>query len=598
MTLPSWITASGSLGSVSESSVFTYSLSYSGTLPITAAIISGTLPVGLSMDDLGNITGTVGFQTTLINSFTVRLTNTDGIADRTFSITVSNTVPTWTDAQNFGNYPVGALFDFSFFVNDPSGDPIVFEKIAGELPPGLFLNPIGRLYGIIDSPNTYTYNFTIQATTQNGLYILDRAFTIHVLPSSSTQPVWLTPAGIIADILANIAFSQAVIAEMPTGGAITYVATGLPPGVTIDTATGIISGTITTFSPEIISFSVVASFGSHSSSRIFSFNANNDVVYALSWITSAGSIGSIKEGYKSLLSVKAQSSSPWIRYVLSSGSLPLGLSIDINTGEIQGLVQQQSVINETFDFTVEAYNDNLQIYRNFSIELLNNYLPGATRAYLTLYGADKLNYVDLFTSQSIIINDIFQDGNPTFGVENVPKILLCENLNYQTADQIAALLSGVRRTYLNLGKVEVGQAVINNQVVYDVLYRRIFDDSAGALQQYVDPITLQTIKPGSLTNIRNRLIAVGFSGNDETLPLWMASEQIIGDPSSIPGWMPVIEFIYMNPGTGNAMAQQINSSDVQLKKLFMNRVRIDRLICEPAADTYFTPFNILFDNMF
>ena len=255
--------------------------------------------------------------------------------------------------------------------------------------------------------------------------------------------------------------------------------------------------------------------------------------------------------------------------------------------------------NTVFNFQVQAYNDTTSIIGNFSLILDVNYAPGATRVYATLYGKDRLLYIDLFTSQDILIGSIFRMGDPDFGYPvNKPRILLCENLDNPSNIEIADILEGTRRTYLNLGKVEFAQAVVNNVVVYEVLYRRIIDDSAGALLQYIDPITETVINPGSLSNIRTKLITLGFSGGEENLPLWMTSEQTIGDSSSVLGWTSALEFAYVVPGAAQAIANKINSDDVSLQKLFMNRVRVDRLICEPAADTTFEPFNILYDNIY
>ena len=78
----------------------------------------------------------------------------------------------------------------------------------------------------------------------------------------------------------------------------------------------------------------------------------------------------------------------------------------------------------------------------------------------------------------------------------------------------------------------------------------------------------------------------------------MTSEQPIGDSTTIPGYVPALEFAYVVPGAGAGIAESVNASDVQLKKVFQSRVRTDRIIIEPTADTSFEPQYILFDSKF
>lgn len=599
MVAPTFNTPAGSIGTVNEGFPFSFAISFSGSPNIILAIIAGSLPAGLSIDNLGNISGTASLEpATQTYNFTIRLTNGFGFADRTFSILVNNHAPTWTDPNNLGTYPPESSFDYSFFVNNPGGATQFFEKISGTLPPGIFLNDFGHLYGIIEEVvSTTVFTFTVRAILDT-VNIIDRTFTITVDPTASAAPVWLTPSGLLGEINQGNFGSFQVIAEDPSGGSVTYSAVGLPANLSINPATGLISGILASNISQVYTFSVVATSGLANSSRLFILNANKTVLYPINWITPEGSIGQIKEGDKSLLGVQAASTSPWIRYEIVTGSLPVGLTMDINTGNIWGLAQEQETVDTTFNFQVKAYNENTTIFGNFSLVLVNAYVPGATRVYASLFGNSKLIFIDLFTTQEIMIGNDFRDGDPQFGLIDKPKILIAENIDHPSADTVASTLAGVRRTYLNFGKVLVGQAVIGNEVVYEVLYRKIYDDFSGALEEYIAPVTGIDTKPGSLKNIRTRLLALGSSGGNDNLPLWMQSPQTIGDNSTIPGWTPCLEFAYIKPGLGQGIANKINANDVQLKKLYNNRIRIDRFIMEPAADNTFSPQYILFDNQY
>lgn len=603
MTAPYWNTPFGQIATTIEGASFVFNLSYNGSLPINIELISGELPPGLTLNTLtGSISGLVDYVETPVEYlFTIRLTNSDGFVDGGFSILVNNTAPVWNNPSNLGSYSPKFYTEINFSVTDLGGTPQIFEKIAGELPPGIELNMFGKLFGIAETVTVATtYNFTLRTLLDNTY--TDKAFSITIDPAVISAPIWLTPAGSLGNINAGDSFYRLLLAESPQNLPITYTVSSLPANLTLNPSTGEITGILVSLFSTIYTFTVTASSGPGSNTaRIFTLNANTTTTYSLSWVTPAGNIGSIREGDKSILAIVANTTGPWVRYRLTAGSLPVGLELDPVTGEIWGTPTEQVSINTDFAFTVEAYDDTSIISRNFSLTLQNYYTTNATRIYATLYGQPKLMFNDLFNTPEIVSDAVYRPSDENFGFNRIPKILIVENLDAPTADDIFNLLDGVRRTYITFGKVIVGKAVIGNEVIYEVLYRRFFDESAGAAESkvFTVPTPSVTIRPGSITNIRNELLtAFGSSGGTDNLPLWMRSEQIIGNPATIPGYVPCLEFAYVKAGMGQAIADKINASDVQLQKVFQNRVRIDRIIMEPAAGVGFTPQNILFENKF
>lgn len=120
-------------------------------------------------------------------------------------------------------------------------EPWFFEVISGALPPGLALDQMGgtsQVAHITGTPTTAgTYAFKIRVTPVYGDYS-EMDYTITVLS--------VTP-GTLPDGDTTTAYSQTIAT---TGGSGTYqytVDTGsLPPGLTLDSSTGLISGTPTT----------------------------------------------------------------------------------------------------------------------------------------------------------------------------------------------------------------------------------------------------------------------------------------------------------------------------------------------------------------
>lgn len=118
--------------------------------------------------------------------------------------------------------------------------PYTFNVSAGALPPGLALN--GATGAITGSPTTPgTFNFSITATDANGC-IGSRLYSMTIAaagcPAITVSPATLPPA------TANAPYAQAVTASGGTPPYVYTVASGaLPAGLTLNPATGLISGT-------------------------------------------------------------------------------------------------------------------------------------------------------------------------------------------------------------------------------------------------------------------------------------------------------------------------------------------------------------------
>jgi len=603
--MPSFITNNGNIGTVFENSNFNFNIIWNSQNNFTLELISGVLPAGITFNPIdGNISGIAPIVESDTNFlFTIRLTDSDGFIDGDFSILVQNTISSWATPTDLGSILPNFYNEIDLRINNLSNIPAIFEKISGTFPYGLELNRFGVLNGIVDNIDILTiFNFTIRALLANNTYI-DQSFTLTVDPNTNTKPIWITPSGIIDNLSFGDSINYQLSAAIPNG-VISYSAlpSALPPGIVLST-NGILSGNLSDSLSQSYIFNVTASAGPNLSTiQTFQIDANKEQSSTLSWITQNSNLGTINEGEKSLLGVTALSTDPaWLRYNVTLGSLPEGLILDINSGDLQGSPLALVSSDTTYTFTITANDDVNTINKEFTLTLANTLDENAIRVYAGLYGKPKLLYTDLFTTPEIILDDVFRLGDKNFGLIRIPKILIVENLKYATPDAIFDSIQTLRRTYLSFGHVEVGYAVQNQKVVYEVLYRRIIDSSNLCPQTVVDYQANPnvTTKPGSLVNVRNELITqFGSSIASDVLPLWMTSEQTIGDPISILGYTPALEFAYLKPGFGSAIAEKINNNDIQLKKLYNNYIRMDRIIIEPTASYSFNPQIILFDNKF
>ena len=122
--------------------------------------------------------------------------------------------------------------------SDPDGDAITFS--ATGLPPGLAISPTtGVISGTLSYTSAGTHSVTVTATA--GTLSGTASFTWTVTNVDRAPVVTAIADQTSAE---NAAINLAVTASDPDGDAITFSATGLPPGLAIAPTTGVISGTL------------------------------------------------------------------------------------------------------------------------------------------------------------------------------------------------------------------------------------------------------------------------------------------------------------------------------------------------------------------
>lgn len=160
MALPKWITPAGDLGIIPETEYYQYTLDAydpsAGTLVYSR--VSGRLPPGIQVVSTGRLQGIpvseLGGDQNVEYTFTVRVKNTttNGIADRTFSLTVTNVNPPIINVPTRNSF-LGLFLDGTEYteqleaIEATPGADLVWTLKSGDLPPGLTLSSTGVLSG-------------------------------------------------------------------------------------------------------------------------------------------------------------------------------------------------------------------------------------------------------------------------------------------------------------------------------------------------------------------------------------------------------------------------------------------------------------------
>ena len=164
------------------------------------------------------------------------------------------------------------------------------------------------------------------------------------------KPIWTTPAGSLGEIQEGVSYTKQLVATDADADSLTYsiIAGALPSGLDLSSA-GVISG----FPNEVAirtekEFVVRVTDGTDSVDQTFKlFVQGSD---APTWITPAGSLGTVADGQFFSSQLEATDTDGDIRfYRLDSGNLPAGVTLNTTTGLVSGVVDPVPL--ESFDST-------------------------------------------------------------------------------------------------------------------------------------------------------------------------------------------------------------------------------------------------------
>ena len=315
------------------------------------------LPQGLVLNaGNGNISGTI---TATPGVYIVQAIATDdGIPSESDTVTFNwtiNNLPNLSPVINVVSDQIniiGDIVEVTVGATDPEGNFIVYN--ATGLPTGLSIDGLsGEITGIITaSVGVYPVSVIVQ---DNGIPSQSDTITFNW---TVTNPANLAP--IVTGIGAQTneegeIVSLQVQATDPEEDMLTFSASNLPTGLSIDPVSGLISGTITA-SPALYNVSVtVTDNGAPNESTSINFGWLITAIPNEAPIITAIPNQSNVEGESVTLQVQA-TDPDGDNITYSSNGLPNGLSIHPTTGEISGTITASA---NTYAVTITVTDDGL-----------------------------------------------------------------------------------------------------------------------------------------------------------------------------------------------------------------------------------------------
>ena len=245
--------------------------------------------------------------------------------------------------------------------------------------------------GVQINANSTVYNSLVQLTaTFTGLSNANEPYDIKITNPSNlfgvlsdalyvnASPVWVTASGSLGTFAEQVSMSVSATAS-DSDSTISYTlesGSTLPSGVSLNSASGLISGTLPNVeSNTTYTFTIDASDGVNTIPRTFSFISNA----APTWVTALGSLGTYSDGSSISISLSATDPTDSVTYSLLSGSLPSGLTLS-SSGVVSGTAPETS---GTSTFTVIASDGLNSVSKQFSITIN---VPAVNIDYLVVAG--------------------------------------------------------------------------------------------------------------------------------------------------------------------------------------------------------------------
>lgn len=315
-----------SIASVTESSP-RYSVTGPGGVSSTSASGSATA-TGLSPS--------TSYTWTYVYTYYDPTIQADRTTTKTATATTTASAPVWTDSSIGTSAQVSVSFSNGIAATGATS----YAVASGSLPTGLSLNTSsGAITGTPTTTGTYTG--TLSATNAQGT--ITTSFSVVIW-----SPVSWTDSTIVTNGQKSVAYSDDVSASGTPTPTYSVSSGSLPPGLSLNSSNGNLTGTPTTAGSYTFTLRAAHSYNNTTSSKTF-------VVWEPVTWTDSSILADVTEG-NAYSDAVAAAGSPAPTYSVTTGTLPSTLSLNSTTGAITGTVATGASASSPYNIVITAQN--------------------------------------------------------------------------------------------------------------------------------------------------------------------------------------------------------------------------------------------------
>jgi hypothetical protein len=306
-----------------------------------------------TQDAVGYLTGNT------ITGSSVAATDTYDDATGADPVLIANQAPTIDDPTAQSSFK-GDVVSLQIDADDADEDTLTYS--ATGLPTGLSINSsTGLITGTISTSASTTTPYTVTISASDGIVTTNRTLD------------WTVSAAYVIVVQGDQYHVAGQTVEVPlyvwkvTGHTLTYGATGLPSGLSINTSTGVISGTIDygedSSEPYEVTITATDTAGDEEDEVTFDWY----VVAPEIFVHAPDTVESIVGTANVSLSI-AGFATEGASLAYSAAGLPSGLTIDPDTGEITGTIAGNADLYSPYSVMVTLTNSSADVteYASFS----------------------------------------------------------------------------------------------------------------------------------------------------------------------------------------------------------------------------------------
>jgi hypothetical protein len=322
------------------SAPFTVTFTSGNTIGTVAYSTASTLPAGIT---LNSATGVLSGTPTQSGTFPIVVTATDANScsgsGATYTLVIGCQVITVNNPATTSS-PAGTPLSINFTQSGAIGTATF--TTASTLPTGLTLDPDGTLHGTPTGNGPFPIAVTV--TDSNNCTGTNAAYTLTL----TCPTITVTNPGVSTGT-AGVAFSQ-TFTQAGGQGTITWSETGaLPAGITLNSASGVLSGTTNSVGSFPITVTATDGNGCTGSGALYTLTIGCQTIN----VTNPGvNTGTVDAAFSQTFTVSGiLGTVTWSE----TGALPAGITLNSATGVLSGT----PTVNGSFLITVKATDTNL-----------------------------------------------------------------------------------------------------------------------------------------------------------------------------------------------------------------------------------------------